>query len=142
LTIPTSQQQYCTTTAVSPRDWVLPGVDNSGTLRSINMSKTDGSFVCPVGFRVPTIAEINAELINVGSALISNRIDAFDSFLKLPSAGYRGFDGVKTLLGAHGNFWASNSVGTSGEGFKFDAADAYTSAAGRGLGRSIRCIKN
>jgi len=39
-------------------------VDDNGSLRTINWSKTDGSSVCPVGFRVPTIQELKDETLD------------------------------------------------------------------------------
>ena len=48
----------------SGSDWVANGVDDNGSLRAANWSKTDGSSICPVGFRVPTIDELRAENVN------------------------------------------------------------------------------
>ena len=73
-------------------DWTTEDTDSS--LRSAKWSKTDGSTVCPVGFRIPTRAELQAELVGLtgfnestfeGSYLPSLN----DNFLKLPAAGSR-----------------------------------------------------
>ena len=65
----------------SPHDWTTADLD--GALRSVKWSKIDGSSICPVGYRVPTLDEFELEL-----AVISNQNDAFTT-LKLPSSGYR-----------------------------------------------------
>jgi len=48
-----------------------------------------GSSVCPVGYRVPIRGELGEGLFDTGSAEIENRDDAFNGFLKFPSAGHR-----------------------------------------------------
>ena len=65
-----------------PYDWA--STDSNGSQRSANWSKTDGSSVCPVGFRVPTITELSAETLDQN---VTNGAAAFANFLKLPSAG-------------------------------------------------------
>ncbi len=65
------------------------GGDAQGHFRWASPPPTNGSSVCPAGFRVPNIYELNAELLDAGSAQISNRADAFTSFLVFPSAGDR-----------------------------------------------------
>lgn len=65
-------------------------VDTDFSQRVANWSATDGSSVCPSGYRVPTEAEISAETVNLtGDDAISNATDVFNSFLGLPAAGYR-----------------------------------------------------
>ena len=73
---------------ISNVKWVMPGVDDNGSLRKEIWSKTDGSSVCPRGFRVPTMAEFKAETTN-SSASLGNPEDAMSNFLKLPAAGVR-----------------------------------------------------
>ena len=46
----------------SDSDWVIGDVDNDGSLRSDFWSKTDGSAVCPSGFRIPKNEELRFEL--------------------------------------------------------------------------------
>ena len=53
-------------------DWT--NADSSGSIRSIEWSKIDGSSICPIGFRVPTYNELLVEDMD---------------FLKVPIAGYR-----------------------------------------------------
>ena len=119
-------------------DWAL--VDNNGSLRSANWSKTDGSFVCPLGFKVPTSSEFKAELFDTGSAEIQNRDDAFSSFLKLPSAGFRGDSstGSRFNVGSEGNIWTSSVARTNSISISFSSGGGKN----RARGMSVRCIKD
>ncbi len=133
---------------VDPLDWADGGVDDNGTTRAANWSKLDGSSVCPVGFRVPTVDEMKAELLDVGSAEIRNNADAFDSFLKFPSAGYRG-DGSADMIGVDlsGWVWANSVNDTNSSAFAWvpDGANHPLPSAGysygsRAYGFSVRCL--
>ena len=124
------------TTSLSPHDWA--SVDANGATRSVNWTATDGSSVCPVGFRVPTIAELKGELLDVGSAEIANNTDAFNSFLRLPSAGYKKRSTASMeSMGSWGYIWSSsvnsNSIFFSGASLVFDTSRSY--------GFSVRCIE-
>jgi len=124
-------------------DWAQ-AVDGDGSLRSANWSKTDGSSICPLGYRVPTIDELRAELFDAGSAEIENRADAFNSFLKLPSAGARDvFDG--SVFGAGwGYVWSSSASGSSVVSilhFYSDNALLYNYNFRAG-GLSVRCLRD
>ncbi|PHR56876.1 MAG: hypothetical protein COA44_07135 [Arcobacter sp.] len=81
------------TNSSSPYDWTT--ADINGGIRSANWSKLDGSSVCPVGFRVPSITELNAETNSLNTANLS----AFDSFLKLAYAGFRQSNNVLLYQG-------------------------------------------
>ena len=133
---------FITSSGTYSYDWAR-AIDGTGTTRSIKWSATDGSSVCPIGFRVPTRAEYEAELFDVGSAEITNNTDAFDSFLKFPSAGYR--DNISGALTAHGSWgfmWASSVYSSTSYHVRFVSNDAYTSLNFRANGLSIRCIKD
>ena len=118
-------------------DWA--STDSDGSVRAANWSKTDGSSVCPVGFRVPTIAELKAELLDAGSAQIQNRDDAFNSFLKLPSAGYR--DDSLYLQSSLGVVWSS-SVNGSRTHYVGYSRNAYSYHNARIFGYSVRCLRD
>ncbi len=121
-------------------DWA--SVDADGSKRVVNWSKTDGNYACPAGYRVPAIAELGAELFDAGSAEIQNSDDAFNSFLKLPSAGARYFSGALDDQGSWGFIWTS-SIDTHESGnLHFDSGYANTGYAGFSYGMSVRCIKN
>ncbi len=121
---------------VGAPDWAT--VDAAGTTRRANWSKTDGTSVCPIGFRVPSIAEIEAETLDAG---LADRTDAFNTFLKLPAAGYR--DPVMNDQGVQGVLWSSSVVGSPGAHMLyFDSTDADRAGVIRSYGFSVRCIKN
>jgi len=125
----------------NPHDWVASGVDDDGATRIANWSKTDGSSVCPEGFRVPTAEELSAELLDTGSAEIQNREDAFNSFLKLPSAGTRTSSMLN--LDAAGYISASSIQGSNSKLLYFGSANNAQITTGYIYpGRSVRCIQN
>src|SRR6056297_3696961 len=93
------------TNTSSPYDWRDPQNDN--------MWNTDGSGsnngeTCPEGWRVPSETEWSSVSSNW-----SDRSDAFNSVLKLPSAGYRYYsDGSIYFAGSNGYYWSSSVGGT------------------------------
>jgi len=118
-------------------DWAGQ-IDPNGNMRIDNWSKIDGTSVCPVGFRVPSIDELNDEL-----TLVSNRVEAYNNFLKLPSAGVRGganMFGLGTLGGLR------TITSTEFDSYVYMFSDDYAGAFGvymsRDTGRSVRCIKD
>ena len=121
-------------------DWAQ-SVDSTGTTRSINWSATDGSSVCPIGFRVPTRTELQAETTDNG---VTDRDTAFSNFLKLPSAGYRNnFDGSMNVVGSWGSVWSSSASGPNASLLYFASGSADGSSSGtRAYGRSLRCLRD
>jgi len=92
---------------VESYDWVSSGVDDSGEARRANWSKTDGTSVCPLGFRVPTANELIEEVLNDGG--VANRDDGFTHFLKLPAGGKRDYhQGAFATVGSRTYLWASD----------------------------------
>jgi hypothetical protein len=93
---------------------------------------------CPPGYRIPTEAEWIAELSSWSDRY---SVGAFASPLKLTLAGIRAFaNGALETTGIRGFYWSS----TVGGNFS-SALDIYggsTAAASRGIGMSVRCIKN
>ena len=115
--------------------------DSDGSLRSANWSNTDGSSVCPIGYRVPTITELTAETI-LASTPVSNNTDAFNNFLKLPSAGSRR-SGLMSSVGTDVDMWSSSANGSYSEYLYIHSAYAGTPFPQyRAYGGSIRCIKD
>jgi len=89
-------------------DWAQK-MDNNGSLRSKIWSQTDGTSICPVGYRVPTISELEDETTNSSDGMFNN-IDAFNNFLKLPSAGVRSsYYGSKVLKKTGGVLWSTTT---------------------------------
>ena len=129
------------TNSISPYDWA--SVDANGAIRFDNWIANDGSSICPVGFRVPTIAELNAELLDVGSAEVTNNTDAFNSFLKIPSAGAHDNNGGMVNEGSRGLLWAVSVNGNYSYNIYFRSNIASLGTSGfRAYGRSVRCIKS
>jgi len=127
------------TNGAIPSDWA--SVDVDGAIRSTNWSKTDGTSICPTGYRVPTVAEFTAETTGEG---INNNIDAFNSFLKLSSSGYRNNAAILNGQGSYGFYWTptpdSNSLVASRFGFLSGSVGA--SSGTRVDGFTVRCIKD
>jgi uncharacterized protein (TIGR02145 family) len=136
-------------------DWVANGVDDSGAARAAKWSKTDGSSICPAGFRVPTWDELKAELLYDGSAEIQqtsseksgnsddSRVNAFNSFLKLPAGGKRKEDDATGVdKGSFGYLWSiqNNSGNYDSTIVGWTDYTIYGSDA-RAAGLNVRCIK-
>ena len=95
---------------------------------------------CPVGYRIPTIAEWVFERQSWGS---NNRDRAFDSPLKLPSSGIRNInDGSVADSGGSGYYWSSTVGGFSVGVMLFSVDQAYEFISDMAFGFSVRCIKN
>jgi len=123
-------------------DWAQ-AADSNGSQRSKNWSKTDGTSICPSGFRVPTIDEFSAELFDSGSAEISNNWSAFYNFLGLPSADRRDETGSSPDLdGNFGLLWSSSLHGSDSIYVGFDSIMAIGSYENRAHGMSVRCLKD
>jgi hypothetical protein len=125
-------------------DWTVSGVDTNGVLRSAVWSRTDGTSVCPTGFRVPTNAELQGEIPPQ-----SNNTGFFESDLKLPSAGARyyttQYPGIVRFIG-DGRYWTSTPGFQSFWGSGTLAfADTYAlmyTAFSRAYGFPVRCIQD
>jgi hypothetical protein len=134
--------KFITDDGTNDYDWAK-AVDGNGSTRQAKWSATDGSSVCPVGFRVPSIAELRAELLDAGSAEIQNRDDAFDSFLALPSAGSRNYGSASMVyVGSWGVVWASSVDGSSSRYLRWSSGDADWSNGLRAYGFSVRCLRD
>lgn len=124
-------------------DWAQ-ATDTNGTLRAVNWSKTDGSSVCPLGYRVPTLTELRVETLdNNASDPFATTADAFNNFLKLPSAGYRGREGGSiTQQGSRGSMWTSSASGSASGYLSFLSASVNVYNGGRSYAWSVRCLKD
>lgn len=117
-------------------DWTIGDV--GGVKRAARWSSVDGSSICPVGFRVPTIDEIVAD--TSGSA---SQTEAYNKFLNLPIAGYRdSYGNVK--FDSNGYLWS-----TALDGFRaiyFGGVQGefalLLGAGANNNGQSVRCIKD
>jgi len=117
----------------SPYDWRSPQNDNlwQGVAGTNNP--------CPAGFRLPTIAEWQAEMATWSS---NDQAGAFASPLKLVSAGYRNRgDGTFYQAGSVGYYWSS-TVDGAGVSVMFFYGDAYAYGYSRSIGFSVRCLED
>jgi uncharacterized protein (TIGR02145 family) len=96
---------------------------------------------CPQGFRLPTTGEYKVELIDNGG---KNKHKIYKSFLKLPLAGFRNFDGVITNQGFDGRYWTSSRKSQFGLALSSSSngSSPYLFFFERSNGNSVRCIKD
>jgi len=121
------------TNGSSPYDWRNPQNDNlwQGE-ESINNP-------CPPGWRVPTVAELNAERQSWGS---NNSAGAYASTLQWPVGGYRFYDGTLGLVGSYGYVWSSSVSGTNASFLYFYSGSALMLSGSRAFGMSVRCVRD
>ena len=123
-------------------DWISGFEHNYPEQRAARWSRRDGTTVCPVGFRVPTLTELSAELIDSGSAEIHNRDDAYNSFLKLPSSGGRILiNGQIPDIGENGYLWSSSIFNSYSALLYFRSADRDIPNVDRSNAVAVRCMK-
>src|SRR6056297_1053498 len=119
----------------SASDWRDPQNDN--------MWNTDGSGsndgeICPEGWHVPSKSEWSSVSSNW-----SDRSDAFNSVLKLPSAGSRSYsDGSIDDAGSIGDYWCSSLNGSHADDLAFFSSGVAFYTAGRANGLPVRCIQD
>lgn len=133
-TITSVGNQFITVTG---GDWTT--ADSDGALRSANWSKTDGTSICPSGFRVPTLSELKAEFPD-------STYKSYSSFLKIPTSKVRSKDGsMYDGMGGYSALWASDAVsGNFANRIYFYGTDVSMADGlnDKASGYSIRCIKN
>jgi uncharacterized protein (TIGR02145 family) len=115
----------------SPYDWRSP--QNVNLWQGVNGVNNP----CPSGYRLPTNAELNAELSSWSS---NNIIGAFASPLKLPVAGYR--VASFSTLNPGGVYWSSTVNGVGARSLNFHSSIADMLSNYRADGCSVRCIKD
>lgn len=102
-------------------------------------SESNPNNVCPLGYRIPTEDELNAERNSWES---QNRNGALSSPLALTVCGNRsGYDGTIHNYGTSAFYWTSTGV-TYTRILRFGQFDAYMDLAGRATGHPVRCIKD
>lgn len=121
-------------------DWAK-SADADGSDRASKWSRTDGSSICPSLYRVPTITELTVEIDSISTNVL-NMSQMFDSYLKLPSAGFRNYsDGSITSQDIYGSIWSS-SVNGSKSDYVYFYIGISTGYSNRASARSVRCIKD
>jgi hypothetical protein len=94
---------------------------------------------CPEGFRIPTIKELYSELI---AAHTANNIEAFENFLKLPSAGYKEYyDGIVKDKFLGGSLWSCDIKNNLPQAIYFYKRGIGIYESFKANGHSVRCIK-
>jgi len=94
---------------------------------------------CPTGYRVPTLAELDAERLLFAT---NDAAGAFGSILKLPLAGNRnGSSGAIGAVGAAGYYWASTSINSYARFILIGSSEVKIDYNARATGFSVRCIK-
>jgi len=118
----------------SPYDWRVP--------QNNNLWQGEGGInnPCPTGFRLPTEAELEAEIASWAS---NNAAGAFGSPLKLVVGGYRDkSNGSLSYVGISGYYWSSSVSGTQTRLLCFGSSFAIFDNFNRAPGFSVRCIKD
>jgi uncharacterized protein (TIGR02145 family) len=122
-------------TSVAPFDWRVSSNDNlwQGTSGTNNP--------CPVGYRIPSVAEWSAESASWTSM---NAAGGFASPLKLCASGVRdSSDGSIYSFGTSSFFWTSIAwTNQSSKIYSFDSVGAIDQPEFRSMGYAVRCIKN
>lgn len=93
---------------------------------------------CPSGFRIPTVAEWEAE---IKSWQYATNAGAFQSVLKLPPTGHRTEPNVIVNMNVAGNYWASDVAGDKSSLLFFNSTQANITTLPRFMGLACRCIK-
>ena len=93
---------------------------------------------CPSGYRMPTNAELDAELLDWSSY---TSFSAFASTLKLPMAGFRIHSDGSVYIGTVGIYWLSTVSGTFSRDLYFNSSYTSIDDNNRANGFSVRCIK-
>ena len=95
---------------------------------------------CPTGYRLPTRAELNAEVSSWSSSRGSG---AFASPLKLPQGGGRERStGSLFNVGTRSFYWSSAATSSSSEYININASNISFVYNTRSYGMSVRCIKD
>src|SRR6056297_201508 len=118
----------------SPYDWRDPQNDN---MWNTDGSGTNNGETCPEGWRVPSESEWSSVSSNW-----SDRSDAFNSVLKLPSAGSHSYNDSIRYAGSSGYYWSSSVDGTDAGNLYFYSSGVSFGSFNRANGRSVRCLRD
>ncbi len=117
----------------SPYDWLSPQND------SLWVGTNGINNPCPIGYRVPSEAELNNERL---SWITNNSSGAFASPLKLTVAGRRSnSSGSLDVVGTFGFYWSSTVSSVSSRNLYFTNSNSNMVSYNRAYGKSVRCIK-
>ena len=126
-----ADSKFIVNSTASPYDWRSP--QNNNLWKGVSGTNNP----CPSGFRLPTRAELNAEVATFATA---NSAGAFSSNLKLPAAGQRSnSDGYSINFN---QYWSSDTSGNNAYSLVFSSTSVITQTRFRASANSVRCIKN
>ena len=141
-----SAGNYYYTTVGGFGDWV--NEDGFGIKRMKRWKSTDGSSICPTGFKVPNSEEFRSELTDS-----STKHSLFESILKFPSNGNR-LSHVNSVIntGVSGALWTSDAAVreledqrtyfiAQSDAFVFNEEGAGITLDSNDNGFGVRCIK-
>jgi uncharacterized protein (TIGR02145 family) len=117
----------------SPNDWRNPQNDD------LWQGEDGVNNPCPDGWRVPTEAELNAE---INSWTSQNSAGAYASTLKWSVAGYRGYSGSLNDVGSYGYVWGSTVSSSYSCFIYFYSSGIVSTSTIRANGFSVRCIRD
>ncbi|MBS9782902.1 MAG: hypothetical protein KGV43_03785, partial [Arcobacter sp.] len=131
-------------------DWDWTTIDGDGSKRKAFWSKTDGTSICPIGFRVPSLKELKDETTSYareedlasGKVKVTNRDTAFKNFLKFPASRGRASGDGSLAYFPGSSVWSSSPLGFNGGCIYFSVARAGICGDSRLDGLSVRCIKH
>jgi uncharacterized protein (TIGR02145 family) len=123
----------------SPYDWT--DSDPDGSKRVKLLMKVDGTGICPLGFRLPTVYEFFKEARD-----LKKENNVMKNFLKIPYAGYHFKKNNELyLVEEAAYFWTTEGEGSTAErvGLYANSKPIIGGTAGdfRADANSIRCIK-
>ncbi|MDY3319209.1 FISUMP domain-containing protein [Riemerella anatipestifer] len=132
----------------SDYSWVTPSV-NQQTLSHQLWRASGSNNPCPVGYHVPTQAELQAlhnAIVgyNAGTSWTSSTAMWNETELRLPASGVRWDDGSFGYRGSNGGIWSSEALNNSNSWYLwFRSSNSSAGYNGiRALGFSVRCIKD
>jgi uncharacterized protein (TIGR02145 family) len=120
----------------APEDWRSP--QNANLWQGVNGVNNP----CPIGYRIPTETEINAERLSWSQ---NNSVGAFASPLKWPLAGNRYcVNGGLSNVGLDGGCWSSSVSGSDSRLLYFYLVNNNANMLdfGRAASHTVRCIKD
>jgi uncharacterized protein (TIGR02145 family) len=122
-------------TSVAPFDWRANSNDN------LWQGASGINNPCPVGYRVPTVAEWSAESASWTS---QNAEGGFASLLKLCVTGIRNSsDGSIATNGTNSFYWTSDTISDQNcKVYNLSSVGIYDTTVNRSMGYAVRCIKN
>jgi hypothetical protein len=147
--ISTASINFIINTGGSLYDWVdeadvangITGVDESGALRAAAWGDGGANDICPIGFSVPTDAQLQADTIGASAVPLIDSVTAFSSFLKIPVAGNRNpINGAAQFAGRAGWLWSGSlESGRRGRNVSFYTTGNHDGNP-RGYAFSVRCV--